>query len=326
MPDHDPTDAPSGARSATPGRSPGPLPLWTIVARGVAMGSADLVPGVSGGTMALILGIYPRLIAALSNLTRAQTWGTLRAGRIRRAWLGVDGPFLTALATGIAVAVLALARALDWTLEHHPVPLYAVFFGMIAASAWAVLQEVRARPRVAAVWALIGALIAFVMTGLAPTVTPDRPLAYLLAGAIGVSALLLPGVSGAFLLLLLGKYEQVLAAVTRFDLAVLGPFGVGLVIGLLAFARLIAAALRRWPSAVLGVLAGFLVGSLRKVWPWQDELAVRTVVLAPPNVGEALLAATVMIVAAGLVVVAQRASVRGRAPRTDDGGDGSSAS
>ncbi len=298
-------------------RAPSPPPRFRAflanVARGVAIGASDLVPGVSGGTMALVLGIYPRLILAISELTRSGPRRSLAAGRVREAWLAIDGAFLASLAIGVAVAVLSLATALDLLLERHAELLYAAFFGMIVVSAWLVALQVPRRGRATA-WALVGATGAFVVVGLAPTSTPDHPLAYVLAGAIGVSALLLPGLSGAFLLLLLGKYEQVLAAASTLDLSVLFPFAAGLAVGALAFARAIGTALRRWPSAVLGTLAGILVGSLRRVWPWQDADSLRAVALAPPSLADAGLALALAVVAGAAVVALHRAS---------RGGDGS---
>ena len=280
------------------------------MARGAAIGAADLVPGVSGGTMALVLGIYPRLILALSDLTRPGLRRALAGGRFGEAWRAVDGPFLASLAVGVLLAVLSLATALDVLLERHADLLYAAFFGMIAVSAWVVALQVPRRGRALA-WATVGAVLAFGVVGLAPTSTPDHPLAYAAAGAIGVSALLLPGLSGAFLLLLLGKYEQVLGAVSTLDVTILAPFMAGLMVGALAFARAVGAALRRWPSAVLGLLSGILLGSLRRVWPWQDGDAVRSVALAPPSAADAGLA-LLLAVAAGAAVVALHRASHGR--------------
>ncbi len=275
----------------------------------MAMGAADLVPGVSGGTMALITGIYPRLIAALGSLTHRDAWRALLTGRAVEAWRYVDGAFLATLAVGIGVAILGLSRVLHALLEAFPVGVYAVFFGLIAASSWVVVRHIRGRKRVALGWAAIGAVSAFLLVGVAPSVTPDTAPVLVASGALAVSALLLPGVSGAFVLVLLGKYDTVLAALTRFDMAVLAPLATGMAVGLLAFSRLLAALLARWPTAVLGLLAGFLVGSLRKVWPWQRSDGLTTVAVAPPGGGELAVGVALSLVAVAAVVLLERAAV-----------------
>lgn len=278
------------------------------------MGAADLVPGVSGGTMALILGIYPRLIVALGSLTRAAPWRALLGGRPREAWREVDGVFLASLAVGIAAAVAGLSRLLHAVLMAWPVGVYAVFFGLIAAAAWIVVRRIHGRRRVALAWAGAGAAAAFVLVGATPASTPDTAPVLAVAGALAVSALLLPGVSGAFVLVLLGKYETVLSALSRFDPSVLLPLGAGMAVGLLAFSRLLAAAMERWPTAVLGTLAGFLLGSLRKVWPWQRLDGELSVAILPPGPGDAAVAAVLALVAAALVLLLDRLASDDRAP------------
>lgn len=283
------------------------------------MGAADLVPGVSGGTMALILGIYPRLIVALGSLTRAAPWRALLGGRPREAWREVDGSFLASLAVGIAVAVGGLSRLLHAVLAAWPVGVYAVFCGLIAASAWIVVRRIRGRRRVALAFAGAGAAAAFVLVGATPTGTPDTAVVLAASGALAVSALLLPGVSGAFVLVLLGKYETVLSALSRLDGSVLAPLATGMAVGLLAFARLLAAALERWPTPVLGTLAGFLLGSLRKVWPWQRLDGGLSVATLPAGPGDAAVVALLALAAAAVVLLLDRLAgddpPPGRTPR-----------
>ena len=287
------------------------------------MGAADLVPGVSGGTVALILGIYPRLIVALGSLTRAAPWRALLGGRPREARREVDGGFLASLAAGVAVAIASLSRALHAVLEAWPVGVYAVFFGLIAASAWIVVRRIRGRRRLALAWAGAGAVAAFVLVGATPATTPDTSFVLAASGALAVSALLLPGVSGAFVLVLLGKYETVLAALSRLDLAVLAPLAAGMAVGLLAFSRLLAAAMERWPTPVLGALAGFLLGSLRKVWPWQRLDGQLSVAILPPGPGDVAVAAALALAAAAAVLLLERLAgddrPAGGAPRADQG-------
>lgn len=274
--------------------------------RGVAIGSADLVPGVSGGTMALLLGIYRRLIDALGALTGRAFWSAVRERRWKAAWRCADGGFLAALAVGIAIAVLSLTRVLHVLITDHPVSVYAVFFGLIAASAWVVGGRIERHRRIALTTGVLGAVAAFVIVGLVPARTPDTALMLAAAGALAVSALLLPGVSGAFILVLLGKYETVLAALAGFELARLVPLVLGMGVGLLGFSRVLAAALHRWPDAILGLLAGFLVGSLRKVWPWQSGDELISFAVGPPSAADALTASLLAIGAAVAVLLLER--------------------
>lgn len=265
------------------------------------MGCADLVPGVSGGTVALILGVYERLIDALASLTRPAFRRAVRGGRIRAAAGSVDAPFLAALAGGIAVAVSSMSRLLSWLLATYPVGVYAVFFGLIAASAGLVATRVRRVGPGPVVAFAIGAVGAFTIVGLTPRETPDAAWFLILAGAVAVSALLLPGVSGAFLLVMLGKYEAVLVAVQRGDVAVLLPLAAGMALGLLFFSRALAWLLRRHHDATMGLLVGLLLGSLRKVWPWQLAQGHVTANAAPPGATEALAALLLAVAAAALV-------------------------
>lgn len=277
--------------------------LWTVALRGVAIGAADLVPGVSGGTMALLLGIYRRLIDALGALTGRALWSALGARRWRQAWQAMDGAFLASLAVGIAAAIAGLTRVLHTLLDTRPEAVYSVFFGLIAASAVVVIGRIAGPKRVAWLTGASGALFAFVLVGLVPAETPDTPAMLVLSGALAVSALLLPGVSGAFVLVLLGKYQAVLTALSTLDVTRLLPLAAGMAVGLVGFSRVLAAALHRWPTAILGLLAGFLVGSLRKVWPWQEIDAATTIWLAPPSVG-ALASAVALAFGAAIAVLA----------------------
>ncbi len=282
------------------------------------IGTADLVPGVSGGTMALLTGIYRRLIDALGALTGRGLWSAVTGRRWLDAWRAVDGRFLAALAVGIALALASLPRVLTTLLETRPVSVYAVFFGLIAASALVVARRIDGPLRVAWTTGGIGAVGAFVLVGLVPTTTPDALWMFVLSGAVAVSALLLPGVSGAFVLVLLGKYETVLTALATLDLVRLAPFAAGMVVGLLGFSRVLAVALHRWPTAILGLLAGFLVGSLRRVWPWQGGDAYAPVAAAPAGPGEAV-AIAALAVAAAVAVLAIERLAEGRGE--DDGAD-----
>jgi putative membrane protein len=240
----------------------------------MAMGAADLIPGVSGGTIALILGIYEELIQSVKMLGRAPFWRSLVRLDLRGAFLAINGWFLLSLAVGVLLAIVTLARAFYYLSHTYPVMLASFFFGLVAASVWLVAQRIeRWRARNALGFAG-GAAIAFAVVGLTPAQTPEAAWFLFLSGAIGACALILPGISGAFILLLLGKYEFVLSAVNRGDIATLAIVVVGGLVGLVSFAQLLGWLFRRYPNFTLAVLAGFMLGSLRKLWPWKEAGAL----------------------------------------------------
>lgn len=258
------------------------LSLVPVYLRGMAMGAADIVPGVSGGTMALILGIYQRLIAALRSLARPPFLRALMRGRLREAFDLVDGAFLLALVAGIFTSVVTLAQLLSHLLETRPVFVYAFFFGLVFASV--ILVARRIERVTASSWLLfaLGTVGTFLLVGLSPAQTPQAAWFLFLSGAVAISALLLPGISGAFILVLLGKYDYVLEAVARGDLGSLLAVGAGALFGLLSFAQLLGWLFRRYHDATLALLCGVMFGSLRKVWPWQTEVGGRQLNLEPP--------------------------------------------
>jgi putative membrane protein len=276
--------------------------LLLSYARGFAMGAADIVPGVSGGTIALVLGIYERLVAsvragssALGHLVRGDVTGF-------RHWMGVvEWGLLIPLGLGIISAVLALASLLERLLADEPVIMAALFLGLVAGSvvvAWRLLRAPSARH----VWiAVIVAIVVFVLLGLRGGTTEDAVAqatdpslwAFFLAGAIAICAMILPGISGSFLLVVLGMYTPVLAAVTDRDIATLAVFILGAVIGLALFSQVLDRALRTHHDVVLASLIGLMAGSLRVLWPW--PLGVDSTALGSPD-GDVVAA----VVAAGI--------------------------
>lgn len=240
-----------------------------IFLRGVAMGAADLVPGVSGGTIALITGIYARLIAAIASVGPS-TLSLLLRGRVSDAWKAIDGPFLLVLGAGIATAVVGLASLLDWLLQHFPLPLWAAFSGLVLASALSLVKQ-NYRLWSSKEWALfiIGICVA-VSVGLTQAVQlPITPWGVFLAGSVAICAMILPGISGSFLLLLMGMYQAVISAVVNLELVTLGLFALGCGMGLLLFSRLLQRLLLVAEQRVMAMLLGFLLGSLIILWPWQ---------------------------------------------------------
>lgn len=254
-------------------------PWWAISLRGVAMGAADVVPGVSGGTMALVLGIYPRFIAALSSLNLGllrRLFAALRAGtsalwsEIRSA----DLHFLAFLGAGIVSAVVTLAKIIPSLIETYPATMNGLFFGMIVASTAVPYRMLDRRGPVEAVTFVAAALFSFWVVGLG-LFPIDAGLPFLfLSGAVAICAMMLPGISGSFLLLILGQYTRVLEAIHSRDLAVIAVFGAGCAVGLLSFSRVLQWLLTHYRNATLAALCGLMVGSLRKIWPFEVPLEV----------------------------------------------------
>ena len=243
-----------------------------IFLRGMAMGAADIVPGVSGGTVAFITGIYPRLLHSLRSFDLEALRLVLR-GDIATAWRHVDGNFLAWLLGGIAASIFTLARVLGWVLEHYPEPLWAMFFGLIAASALMLVRHVPRwdAPRLLALALGIAVALAIALAPRAEFIA-GYPGVFL-AGFIAICAMILPGISGSFILLLLGMYSTVLAAVRGLDLLFLLVFAVGAGSGLLCFSRLLDWLLSRFRETTVALLTGFLFGSLAVVWPWKHTLS-----------------------------------------------------
>ena len=241
--------------------------------RGVAMGAADLVPGVSGGTIALITGIYDRFIAAIASVG-IDALRMVLSGKIKDAWAHVDGNFLVAVGAGILSSVVALASLLNWLLLNYPLPLWSLFCGLILASAIHLFYITRIdwEGRDYALW-LTGACVAIVMGLMHATQLPVSSFSIFFAGSIAISAMLLPGISGSFLLLILGMYQPVISALVNVDLVTIGLFALGCLCGLLVCSRILKALLARAQRATMATLYGFLLGSVIMLWPWQQPIS-----------------------------------------------------
>lgn len=250
--------------------------------KGMAMGAADVVPGVSGGTIALITGIYKELIGSFSNINLG-LFKTIRKEGIAAAFRSVNGPFLLALITGIAISIFSLAKLFHYLIEHKPVLVWSFFFGLIIASVWLVGKRVVAWNKSTVALLILGTLISFGITIISPANGPDTLWYLFLAGMLAFIAMILPGISGSFILLLLGAYQLVLGKVSSlidalhpFDMGLLinngialGVFAIGGVIGLLSFSRVLQWMFEKYEANTLALLTGFLIGSLNKVWPWK---------------------------------------------------------
>lgn len=278
-----------------------------VFLRGTAMGAADLVPGVSGGTIAFISGIYERLIEAIANLDIAAIRLVFK-GNVKGAWQHIDGTFLSVLATGILTSIFALAHLIEHLVENQPILVWSFFSGLILASIIFMLRRVWPNSFVAILYVVIGAILAFAIAqvrgaGL-PVVTPF----IFLGGFIAISAMLLPGVSGSFLLLMLGLYQPTLSAVTDFDLLYIAIFGLGAASGFIVFSRVIRALLHSCHDQTILFLTGLLIGSLYTTWPWKllDDAGLPTNAL-PSEIasmgGNVQLAGAVLSLLIGFVLV-----------------------
>ncbi|MEO1082355.1 MAG: DUF368 domain-containing protein [Pseudomonadota bacterium] len=251
-----------------------------IVLRGLLMGAADIVPGVSGGTMAFITGIYARLLSAITSFDLALLRRVLK-GDWAGAWRRVDGTFLAALVTGILISVLSLAQLISYLLMTQPLILWSLFFGLILASALLLLRRIERFGPGVVLGLLVGAATA-AFVGLSPALAfPAGPAGFFFAGFIAICAMILPGISGSFILVLLGMYARVLAAIESFNLLPMGLFALGAGCGLLAFSRALRFLLDQFHGPTMATLTGFLVGSLPVVWPWKlnavDEVPAQPV-------------------------------------------------
>lgn len=247
-----------------------------ISLKGMAMGAADVVPGVSGGTIAFISGIYEELLGSISNIN-LKLLTTLRKEGIKAAWTQLNGNFLAALFIGIAISILSLAKVLKWLLENEPILLWSFFFGLVLASVIYVGKQIQKWSFFTVFFLIAGAALAYYITTLNPMVSENSsPWFLFLAGALAICAMILPGISGAFILVLLGAYKSVLEAVNNRDIFTVAIVGLGAIVGLLSFSRILKWLFAKYKDITLAVLTGFIVGSLNKIWPWKETLTWRT--------------------------------------------------
>ncbi|WKN42030.1 DUF368 domain-containing protein [Tunicatimonas pelagia] len=243
--------------------------------KGMAMGGADVVPGVSGGTLAFITGIYERLLDAISSFDKDALQHALKF-RWQALWQHVDGTFLAVLLSGIATSLVTLAKVIHYLLDTYPIQLWSFFFGLVIIAAYVVAKEINQWKGRVIIAGLGGIAIAYTVTVITPAQTPTDLWFIFLSGSIAICAMILPGISGSFILLILGKYEYIVTSLNEFNVTVLAVFGVGCVVGLLSFARLISWLLDRYYNTAIALLAGFMIGSLNKIWPWKEVVSTRT--------------------------------------------------
>jgi len=240
--------------------------------KGMAMGGADIVPGVSGGTIAFISGIYEELINSIKSFNLKNVKLLFSKGGFVKFWKAVNGTFLLVLFLGIITSVLSVAKGLKFLLDTYPVLVWSFFFGLIIASAILVAKKVEKWSVVKVLFTLGFTAIAWFITSVSPASTPDNYLFLFVTGAIAICAMILPGISGAFILLLLGKYQTVLAAIDFKNpkLDIIAVIGAGAVVGLVLFSNILSWLLRKFHDITVACLFGFMLGSLNKVWPWKN--------------------------------------------------------
>ena len=243
--------------------------------KGLAMGAADIVPGVSGGSIALIAGIYQELLDSI-NAFNLDNLRLLKSFQIKEFYARLNGNFLLSLVLGIMTSIFALSRVITYLMDEHPIPLWSFFSGLILVSAFLILKEIKKWNLVVIVSIAIGTAFAWWVTNLPPTTTPNDYWFTFVAGAIAICAMILPGISGSFVLLILGQYERILQAVLDKDIITLALFASGCLVGILSFSRVVAYLLRRFHAATIGLLSGFMLGSVNELWPWKQVTSWRT--------------------------------------------------
>ncbi|MEN8776072.1 MAG: DUF368 domain-containing protein [Polaribacter sp.] len=241
--------------------------------KGMAMGAADVVPGVSGGTIAFISGIYEELLGSISNFN-FKLLKILKNDGIKAVWKQVNGSFLLALFIGIFISIISLAKSIKWLLENKPVLLWSFFFGLVLASIIYIGKQVKKWNFKIILFFILGIAFGYTITVMPSTNAADSNFLFLVfAGAIASCAMILPGISGSYILLLIGVYPIVMTAITTKDVKIIGAIGVGVIIGLLSFSKLLKWLFTYYKDQMLIVLTGIMLGSLNKVWPWKETVS-----------------------------------------------------
>lgn len=238
------------------------------------MGAADVVPGVSGGTVAFITGIYEELIGSLKSFD-IDSIRLLTKFKIAEFWKKINGSFLIVLLSGIVTSLISLARLMTYLLDNHPILIWSFFFGLILVSSPLIMRDITKWTLGSVVSMIAGIIIAYLITIISPTDTPTNLLFIFFCGSLAICAMILPGISGAFILLLIGKYEYMITALIDLNIPVILVFVLGCFLGLVGFSRFLSWILTHYRFPTLALLAGFMIGSLNKVWPWKQVISYR---------------------------------------------------
>ena len=252
-----------------------------VAVKGACMGAADVIPGVSGGTIAFIMGIYDDFVGSLASIN-GEAVRMLLKGQFKAFWKHINGSFLLSLAVGIGISVVTLAGLMQYVLEWYPIQTWAFFFGLITASSIFIIRGISGWGWREILMLAAGCVLGVTVCTLSPTQTPDAFWFIFLSGALAICAMILPGISGSFILLILGKYQFIMSAISGLvsgvnvgqNLLILSVFGIGAIIGILSFSKFLHWLLARWQKPTMIVLAGFIIGSLVKVWPWNNKDAI----------------------------------------------------
>lgn len=269
--------------------------------KGACMGAADVIPGVSGGTIAFIMGIYDKFVASLAAIN-AEAVKLFFTGKFKEFWRHINGGFLLSLVVGIGISIISLATVMQTLLSDFPIQTWAFFFGLIVASSIFILRGISGWGLREILFLIGGVVLGVTICTLSPTQTPDALWFIFLSGAIAICAMILPGISGSFILLILGKYQYILGAVSDLvagqnvvgNLLIIGVFAIGAVVGILSFSKLLHWLLSRWHKQALIILAGFIIGSLVKIWPWNNPEAIAQAELTGSlHIGSAIIIALI---------------------------------
>ena len=247
-----------------------------VALKGFAMGAANVIPGVSGGTIALLTGIFNELIESLNSILSVSSWKLLLKGKVKEFWENIHGTFLLWLGVGVIVSVFSLAKLMEYVLAYHPIQTWAFFFGLIVVSGLYMLYDIKEWKISDGAWLVFGIALGAVICLLSPTQTTDASWFIMVCGAIAICTMILPGISGSFILVLFGKYEYIMSAISELNWPVLIMFGIGCVLGIAAFSKFLHWLIARFERPTLITLIGFTLGSLVKVWPWSDKVSVLT--------------------------------------------------
>lgn len=242
-----------------------------LTLKGMTMGAADVVPGVSGGTIAFIVGIYDELINSIKSIN-GESLKLFFTGKWIAFCKQINAAFLFSIILGIGISIFSLAKVITWLLTDHPVLVWAFFFGLVLASTWFVSKDIKEWNWKTILAFIVGAAVAYYITVATPAETPTNLLFIFLCGAIAICAMILPGISGSFILVLLGKYFFIMEAVKTFNIKIILVFAAGALIGITTFSHLLSFALKHFRNITLSVLTGFMLGSLNKVWPWKETV------------------------------------------------------
>ncbi len=289
-----------------------------LIAKGVCMGSADVVPGVSGGTIAFISGIYEELIDSIKSID-SSSLKLLFTGKFKAFWAAINGNFLISLLAGILFSIVALVKLITYLLDNEPVLIWSFFFGLVLASSITVCQTIERKSIDRWIAFAIGTAAAYYITIATPAETPDSLWFIFLCGAIAICAMILPGISGSFILLLMGKYTFIMNTIKGImerenighNLLILGTFAAGALIGIVSFSNLLSWLLKKWKDITVALLGGFMFGSLNKIWPWKEVMEtyvdshgeIKPLVETNIAPGEQILPAVALAVAGFMLVI-----------------------